>query len=87
MGLSFGHIALLLVIVLVVFGAGRLPQVMGDLGKGLRSFKDGLKEGEQGEAIDKKTLIADAHHAPSGNTVQPISSENGNIKSPDRLEA
>lgn len=48
MGFSFGHMALLLVIVLVVFGAGRLPQVMGDLGKGLRAFKDGLKEGENG---------------------------------------
>jgi sec-independent protein translocase protein TatA len=48
MGFSFGHIALLLIIVLIVFGAGRLPQVMGDIGRGLRSFKDGLKEGEQG---------------------------------------
>ncbi|MBI1215394.1 MAG: twin-arginine translocase TatA/TatE family subunit [Alphaproteobacteria bacterium] len=43
MGLSFGHIVVILLIVLVLFGAGRLPQVMGDLGKGLRSFKDGLK--------------------------------------------
>lgn len=87
MGLSFGHIALLLVIVLVVFGAGRLPQVMGDLGKGLRSFKDGLKEGEQGETIEKAPLIADAHNGLSGNKVQPISSENNTIKSLDRLEA
>lgn len=44
MGLSFGHIILLLVIVLVIFGVGKLPQVMGDLGKGLRAFKDGMKE-------------------------------------------
>lgn len=43
MGLSFGHIIVVLVIVLVLFGAGKLPQVMGDLGKGLRSFKDGIK--------------------------------------------
>lgn len=43
MGLSFGHILLVLVVVLVLFGAGKLPNVMGDLGKGLRSFKDGLK--------------------------------------------
>ena len=43
MGLSFGHILLVLVVVLVLFGAGKLPGVMGDLGKGLRNFKDGLK--------------------------------------------
>jgi len=49
MGLSFGHILLVLVVVLVLFGAGKLPGVMGDLGKGLRNFKDGLK----GAADDK----------------------------------
>jgi len=46
MGLSFGHILLVLVVVLVLFGAGKLPSVMGDLGKGLRNFKDGLKSGD-----------------------------------------
>ncbi|MER2520516.1 MAG: Sec-independent protein translocase subunit TatA [Bdellovibrionales bacterium] len=42
MGLSFWHIVVVLLVVLIVFGAGRLPQVMGDLGKGIRSFKDGM---------------------------------------------
>lgn len=46
MGLSFGHLLLLVVIVFVVFGAGKLPQMMGDLAKGVRAFKDGLKEGD-----------------------------------------
>ena len=44
MGLSITHIILLLVVVLVVFGAGKLPQVMGDLGKGVRNFKAGLND-------------------------------------------
>ena len=44
MGLSFTHIILLLIVVLVVFGAGKLPQVMGDLGKGVRNFKAGLTD-------------------------------------------
>ncbi len=44
MGLSITHIILLLIVVLVVFGAGRLPQVMGDLGKGVRNFKAGLND-------------------------------------------
>ena len=46
MGLSLGHLVIILLIVLVLFGAGRLPQIMGDLGKGLRSFKDSLKDDE-----------------------------------------
>ena len=32
------------VIVLVVFGPGRLPEVMGNLGKGMQEFKKGLRE-------------------------------------------
>ncbi|MDR3423677.1 MAG: twin-arginine translocase TatA/TatE family subunit [Alphaproteobacteria bacterium] len=51
MGFGITHIILLLIVVLVVFGAGRLPQVMGDLGKGVRNFKAGLN-GEHG-AVEK----------------------------------
>jgi sec-independent protein translocase protein TatA len=47
MGLSLSHLLLLVVIVLVIFGAGKLPQVMGDLAKGVRAFKDGLKDSDK----------------------------------------
>ena len=43
-GFGIGELLVVLVIVLVVFGAGRLPEVMGSLGKGVQSFKRGLKE-------------------------------------------
>lgn len=36
------------VVALMIFG-NRVPQVMGDLGKGLKAFKDGLSEGSEGE--------------------------------------
>lgn len=56
MGLSFGHILIVLVVVLIIFGAGRLPNVMGDLGKGIRSFKAGLSgEDKQAEGENKDT--------------------------------
>ncbi len=44
MGLSLSHLFILVVIVLIVFGAGKLPQVMGDLAKGVKAFKDGMKD-------------------------------------------
>jgi len=47
MGLSIWHLLIVLAVVVVVFGAGRLPQVMGDLGKGLRSFKAGMNADEE----------------------------------------
>jgi sec-independent protein translocase protein TatA len=55
MGLSFSHLVLLLLVVLVVFGAGRIPQVMGDIAKGVKNFRAGLKDdaGESGEKTEK----------------------------------
>jgi sec-independent protein translocase protein TatA len=52
MGLSIGHLLVVLLIVLVLFGAGKLPQVMSELGKGLKSFKDGMSSSDKDE--DKK---------------------------------
>jgi sec-independent protein translocase protein TatA len=46
-GLSLSHILLVLVAVVLVFGAKRLPSIMQDLAKGLRAFKDGIKDGEE----------------------------------------
>ena len=54
MGLGIGELALILVIVLIVFGAGKLPKVMNDLGKGVKSFKDGVNEGEAENASKKE---------------------------------
>lgn len=44
MGLSIWHILVVLVVIVLLFGVGKgkIPAIMGDLGKGLRSFKDGL---------------------------------------------
>ena len=43
MSVGIWQILLILVVVFVIFGAGKLPRVMGDLGKGMRNFKDGIK--------------------------------------------
>ena len=43
-GMGFGELLVVLVIVLVVFGPGRLPEMMGSLGKGFQEFKKGLHE-------------------------------------------
>lgn len=52
MGISVPHLLLILVIVFVLFGAGKLPRVMGDLGRGIRSLREGLK-GEGDDARKK----------------------------------
>ena len=54
MGIGFSELLVILVIVFVLFGAGKLPKVMGDIGKGLKSFRDGMKEGDKPEPEAKK---------------------------------
>lgn len=43
-GLGTQEMLIILVLVLIVFGAGKLPQVGSALGSGLRNFKKGLKD-------------------------------------------
>ncbi|HAD04148.1 MAG: preprotein translocase subunit TatA [Desulfuromonadales bacterium GWD2_61_12] len=43
-GLGTSELLIILVIVLVIFGAGKLPQVGSALGKGIRNFKEGVKD-------------------------------------------
>ena len=52
MGISIWQIVLVLVIILILFGAGKIPRVMGDIAKGIKSFKAGMKEGEETDEID-----------------------------------
>lgn len=49
MSIGVWQVVLILVIVLIIFGAGKLPKVMGDLAKGVKTFRSGLKDEEEGE--------------------------------------
>lgn len=51
---SIWQILIVVIAVLLLFGAGRLPRIMGDLAKGIRSFKDGLKEEDKAKEIENK---------------------------------
>tara|TARA_E500000331_G_scaffold322006_1_gene336605 strand:+ start:300 stop:485 length:186 start_codon:yes stop_codon:yes gene_type:complete len=55
-GLGHWEIILILVIILILFGAGKLPKVAGDIAKGIKSFKEGLKEDplKERKITDKK---------------------------------
>jgi sec-independent protein translocase protein TatA len=55
-GIGMPELLVILVIVLVIFGAGKLPQIGEGLGKGIRNFKKATtKEPEEIEATPKKT--------------------------------
>ena len=64
MGISIWQIVLVLVIILILFGAGKIPRVMGDIAKGIKSFKAGMKEGEEAEEIDDSSSSKESKKKP-----------------------
>lgn len=44
MGLSLPHLIVLALVVLLLFGRGKISELMGDFGKGIKSFKEGVND-------------------------------------------
>lgn len=55
---SVWHWLIVLVIVLVLFGRGKIPELMGDVAKGIKNFKKGMTDeeanAEQAKTVDHK---------------------------------
>ncbi|MBI1206382.1 MAG: twin-arginine translocase TatA/TatE family subunit [Azospirillum sp.] len=67
MSIGIWQVILILAIVLILFGAGKLPNVMGDIAKGVKSFKAGLKDDADAPAeTPPKTLTAEPTPAGVG---------------------
>lgn len=64
MSIGIWQVVLILVIVLILFGAGKLPRVMGDVAKGVKSFKAGLKE-EETEQAEAPKEVPEAQPEPA----------------------
>ena len=46
---SIWQLIIVLIIVLLLFGRGKIPQLMGDMAKGIKSFKKGMSSKEEDE--------------------------------------
>ena len=78
MGLSIWQLLIILLIVVLLFGAGKIPRLMGDVGKGIRSFRSGLKEGEEEETDEQaqaRTLDRDRDTTRADTTSTPRNDE------------
>lgn len=56
-GLGISEILVIALVVLLFFGGKKIPELMKGLGKGVRSFKDGMKEVESGLNDDDKEEV------------------------------
>ena len=55
MGISFWQIAIVDVIVVLLFGRGKISSLMGDVAKGIKSFKKGMSDDSSTNNDDNKT--------------------------------
>ena len=77
MGLSLPHLIILALVILVLFGRGRISEMMGDFGKGIKSFKQGLNE------EDQKPVAPPAQIAPPPPAAAPPTLNGETVVQPD----
>ncbi|HVX37369.1 MAG TPA: twin-arginine translocase TatA/TatE family subunit [Hyphomicrobium sp.] len=63
MGFSAQHILLLLIIALLLFGRGKISELMGDVAKGIKSFKKGMADDEEPDRPAPRTIENEASNS------------------------
>jgi sec-independent protein translocase protein TatA len=67
MGLSLPHLIVLALVVLLLFGRGKISELMGDFGKGIKSFKAGIAD----ETTDRPVTPPPAQIPPQASQPAP----------------
>ena len=73
MGISFWQIAIVVVLVVLLFGRGKISSLMGDVAKGIKSFKKGMKD-----PIQDQTDTTSSQDQTDTTSLQDQSSEEQN---------
>lgn len=56
LAISIAHIIILVVVLLLLFGAKKIPELMGGIGKGMKDFKKAIKEDDETPKEDSKEV-------------------------------
>ena len=61
MGISFWQIAVVVVLVVLLFGRGKISSLMGDVAKGIKSFKKGMSSDESNKTDSPENKDEDSN--------------------------
>ena len=82
MGIGFPELMIILVIIMIIFGAGKLPEIGSAFGNSIRNFKKSMKDAEEetqelSEATDAASEATDvAKEVTEGDSEEPQTAEN-----------
>jgi len=62
---SVWHWLIVLAVVLLLFGRGKIPELMGDVAKGIKNFKQGMNDEDKDAKDDARTIDAKADETVS----------------------
>jgi sec-independent protein translocase protein TatA len=71
MGLSIWQILIVVLLLVLLFGRGKISELMGDMAKGIKSFKKGMAEDDE-----ETKQVSEGRDEPQGRTIdaEPVSS-------------
>lgn len=72
MGLGWQELTIILVIVIIIFGAGKLPEIGGALGKGIKEFKTNASEDQIAAKSTSSNADTTATASTNAKTPQPV---------------
>ena len=68
---GFPELIIILVIVVILFGVGKLPKVLGQMGKGVKAFKEGVQGNPVGEDEDEELVDVTPDETPKAIDEKP----------------
>ena len=75
MGIGFPELMIILIIIMIIFGAGKLPEIGSAFGNSIRNFKKSMKEAEE-NAEEEVAAEEAAKEVTEGESDKPESAEN-----------
>ncbi|QPJ62816.1 MAG: twin-arginine translocase TatA/TatE family subunit [Candidatus Nitronauta litoralis] len=75
MGIGFPELMIILVIIMIIFGAGKLPEIGSAFGRSIKNFKTSMREAEEAEQVEGEAPAQVAEGQPAGQAEEELSDE------------
>jgi sec-independent protein translocase protein TatA len=85
-GLSVWHWIIVIAVVLLLFGRGKISELMGDVAQGIKAFKKGMTEDEVAKTEPPKTDPRTIDHQPASGSTTTASDLQGRAATEKKLE-